>query len=700
MRVKDGVTNVDVAALAADLRDQIVGARFDKAFQPAKDQVLLRFRRKGSGRQDLLFELGRFATLTKRPPANPDAPSMVAKILRKTFGNARVRGVAQIGFDRLLRIDLERGDGRRAIVLELFGDGNLIILDSEGTIELPMRGGDFGARRVRKGEAYQPPPGGSRPFEMDLAELRRAGGDAKRDLVRFLALDLGFGPLWGEELCLRADVVKTAKPPSLGDAEWAAIHAAIQELSAAITAADLTPAVVFEGEAPVDALPFVMQRYPRPAFAYEEANSFVEALDTFFIGGEEPEGEESDDPRRPRFEEARGKLRRQLDQMEGAIAGFEQEEADERLHGDTLYACFQDVQGLLDNLTQARETRSWQEIAQVLADGRAAGNPAAQMVLDLRPHNGTALLALTTTDGEPREVEIDLRKSVQENADDHYTASKKARSRREGAGKAVDDARKRLADLEKAGLDAFGKAPDRRERVSRHFWFETYRWTITPGGFVAVGGRSAPQNDAVVKKYMRAGDRYVHAEIHGAPSVVVRTPDGSSRDVEEADLEAACHFAACASRAWRTFGQASAYWVTPEQVSKTPRSGEFVPRGAWIVHGKRNTIAHLPMVWAVGEVLFAIDGRPLKPEDAEAVDRPPVPKLVGGALNVIREYATRWVLMEPGDLSANDAAATLSKAFDSTIEDAQAALPGGPVRFTQWHGLSEPKADDDLEDDS
>ncbi len=698
MRIKDGVTNVDVAALAADLRDQLVGARFDKAFQPAKDQVLLRFRRKGTGRQDLLFELGRFATITRRPPENPNNPSMVAKILRNTFGNARVRGVCQIGFDRLMRIDLERGDGQRAVVLELFGDGNLIILDSEGVIELPMRGGDFGARRVRKGEIYQPPPGGSRPFEMDLAALRRAGGEAKRDLVRFLALDLGFGPLWGEELCLRADVVKSAKPGQLTDDQWAAIHAAIQDLHAAIERADLTPAVVFEGETAVDAVPFVMQRYPRPDFAYEESNSFVEALDTFFVGGDEQGDDELDDPRRARFEEARGKLRRQLAQMEGAIAGFEEEEAAERVHGDTLYASFQDVQALLDNLSKARETRSWQQIAQVLADGRAADNPAAQMVVDLRPHNGTAILALTTTEGEPREVEIDLRKSVQENADDHYTASKKARSRREGAAKAVAETRKRLEDLEKAGLDAFGKAPERRERVSRHFWFETYRWTITPGGFIAVGGRSAPQNDAVVKKYMSPGDRYVHAEIHGAPSVVVRTPDGSARDIADEDLQAACHFAACASRAWRTFGQASAYWVTPEQVSKTPRSGEFVPRGAWIIHGKRNTIGHLPMVWAVGEVAFANDGRPMTPEEAEASDREPIPKLVGATPDTIRRYAKRWVVMEPGDVGANDAAVTLAASFGATVEESQATLPGGSIRFTEWHGVSQ--AASDGEDDS
>ncbi|HEX2065257.1 MAG TPA: NFACT family protein, partial [Candidatus Thermoplasmatota archaeon] len=128
--MKQGMTNVDVAALAAELAPLLVGGRLEKAYQPAKEQVLLRLRRKGVGRIDLLFELGRFLTVTQRPPENPDKPSMVAQVLRQQLENARVAGLAQVGFDRLLRIDLERGDGRRSLVFELFGDGNLLLLDA------------------------------------------------------------------------------------------------------------------------------------------------------------------------------------------------------------------------------------------------------------------------------------------------------------------------------------------------------------------------------------------------------------------------------------------------------------------------------------------------------------------------------------------------------------------------------------------
>lgn len=672
------MTNVDVAALAAELSRLLDGARVDKAYQPAKDRVLIRFRQRGLGRLDLLFELGRFVTVTKRAIDNPDRPSMVAKILRQKYGNARVVGVSQVGFDRLMRIDLER-DARRSIVLELFGEGNMLLLDEGGTIFLPMRGEDYGARKLRQGEAYQAPPGGARPFDLDVDALREAAGRGRgKDVVRFLAMDLGFGGQWAEELCARAGLDKKAAPKELDDGAWGALHAAVAELGADIARNDLAPALVYEDGELTDAVPFTMETLRPPKHVYEEAPTFREALDAFFVGIET--GEDEDDPRRARFEEAKGKLERQVKQMEDAIAGFQEEEDARRADGEALYARFQEVQKVLDDLQAARQARSWQEIEATLRHARESGDAAAQVVRELRPHNGTAVLRVEDTEGRVRDVEVSLNASVQENADACYQAAKKGKARQEGASKALRDARARLDDLVRKGLDAFGEPRKKVARQKRHFWYESYRWTFTPGGLIAVGGRNAGQNDQVVKKYLRDGDRYVHADIHGAPSVVVRPVDAPPTDVGEDDLRVAGQFAVCSSRAWRQFGAASAYWVTPQQVDKTPRTGEFVPRGAWIVHGKRNSLEGLPVAWAVGMVRIGPDGVPV-PAGQDAPERS-VEKLAGGPPDGIRPFAESLLEMEPGDVEPNDAAVRLAERFGVDVEDAQAVLPPGPVRWS------------------
>lgn len=42
--------------------------------------------------------------------------------------------------------------------------------------------------------------------------------------------------------------------------------------------------------------------------------------------------------------------------------------------------------------------------------------------------------------------------------------------------------------------------------------------------FVVIAGRDMMQNELLVKRYMKSGDLYVHADIHGASSVIIKNP--------------------------------------------------------------------------------------------------------------------------------------------------------------------------------
>lgn len=42
-----------------------------------------------------------------------------------------------------------------------------------------------------------------------------------------------------------------------------------------------------------------------------------------------------------------------------------------------------------------------------------------------------------------------------------------------------------------------------------------------------IGGRDQQQNELIVKRYLRAGDLYVHADLTGASSVVIKNPTGN-----------------------------------------------------------------------------------------------------------------------------------------------------------------------------
>lgn len=41
-----------------------------------------------------------------------------------------------------------------------------------------------------------------------------------------------------------------------------------------------------------------------------------------------------------------------------------------------------------------------------------------------------------------------------------------------------------------------------------------------------IGGRDQVQNELIVKRYMKPGDIYVHADLSGASSIVIKNPSG------------------------------------------------------------------------------------------------------------------------------------------------------------------------------
>jgi NFACT protein RNA binding domain len=142
--------------------------------------------------------------------------------------------------------------------------------------------------------------------------------------------------------------------------------------------------------------------------------------------------------------------------------------------------------------------------------------------------------------------------------------------------------------------------------------------------------------------------------------------------ITEQTLYEACEFAVATSRAWNAkIGSAAGYWVLPEQVSKTPQSGEALARGAFVIRGKRNYSNKIEIKLGVGEVRF--EG---------------VRKIMCAPEKSMRASSTRFVLIKPGEKDKNAIAKKLSDIFEVPIEELQSILPPGDVEIVEQVGLS------------
>lgn len=63
-------------------------------------------------------------------------------------------------------------------------------------------------------------------------------------------------------------------------------------------------------------------------------------------------------------------------------------------------------------------------------------------------------------------------------------------------------------------------------RARKPYWFEKFIWFISSENFLVIGGRDRQQNEQIVRRYLLKGDYYVHGDLHGASSVVIKNPTG------------------------------------------------------------------------------------------------------------------------------------------------------------------------------
>ncbi len=256
------------------------------------------------------------------------------------------------------------------------------------------------------------------------------------------------------------------------------------------------------------------------------------------------------------------------------------------------------------------------------------------------------------------QISIDIRKTVEENAAYYFEQAKKAKRKLAGIDATIRRFRDEMAELEqKKEIAAFEEKKKQAKAVRKKEWYEKFHWFISSEGFLCIGGRDATSNEVVVKKHTDKNDLVFHTEAPGSPFFVIKT---EGKKPGEATIQEAAQATAIYSRAWKLGIVADVYWVLPEQASKKAVSGEYMPRGAFMIYGKRNYV-RTQMTAGVG---MLSDGR-----------------IMGGPIEAVNKNCEKFVTVIQGDEKPSSAAKKIAKKTGTEDIDAiVAALPTGGVK--------------------
>lgn len=539
----------DLVALVQEFTT-LQGSRLQSVYNVGNTHIyLLKFQTE-AGKVFVGLQGGSFILQLHNPPTErPKLPSSFCQKLRKHLKNKRLQNVELLNQDRIMDFQFGSDSFAHHLVVELYGDGNVVLTDNQYKILSFIYPQRYHGERIRVQTNYLDCLSGGDSKQNDdssettLPNLKRLEGQLLRTYGKDIAKETIFQ-------------IKHTKSELTNELYQSCLNQVLQRITdrpcVGLLYEEMCNPIQYEylGERPIKST------FP----------TFSEALETYLSHlwpstpkpvkeeVDSPEGDEMSVTQRQEatmiriYQEKVTKLQTQIDRLESEI----------------VY--------LTDHPDQVQQTLQ---------------NPGEIQGVDRTVQHATG-----TSLGE---ISLHSKMSYYDNLSHHHHQRKTLHHRLEkghsGHEKALTGFKQRNVIQKKSS-----KPTPSRVGLKTTAWYQAFHWFITTHGYLVICGRNSSQNETVVKRYLESRDIYLHSEIAGCGSAVLKVPAGIlPESIHPVDLEEAGAFVICHSRAWKDRVPDRAYWTLSNQVSKTTETGEYVQKGSFIVRGKRNYLSQIKL---------------------------------------------------------------------------------------------------------
>ena len=244
--MKKEMSSFDVRSIATEL-SALEGAHMDKIFQWGAGNVLFRINVQGEGKKDLFFKDKKWLSSPAMKPETPIQPTSFATYLRKYIDNARIGKVRQIGFDRVIEMEILKADSEYKLIFEIFGGGNVLLV-KDGIIDTCLIQKTMRDRKVRPKEPYIWPQPRFNPIESTEEDFKNAFKESEADCVRTLATAVNLGGQYAEEVCKRSGVEKNTPASEISGEMLSKMFAEVKDIVEHVISVPETTAYLRDGK--------------------------------------------------------------------------------------------------------------------------------------------------------------------------------------------------------------------------------------------------------------------------------------------------------------------------------------------------------------------------------------------------------------------------------------------------------------------
>ncbi len=630
------LAGIELRYLVETISEQVQGYYISNIYGITKDSIL--FKLHHTEKSDLFMMISTYGVWLTSVKIEQVEPNRLLKRLRSDLLRLKLKKIEQIGAERIAYFTFEGFGKEFVLVGEFFGDGNILLCSKEMKILALQHSIAVRHRKLGVGLEYvQPPNSGLDIFniaESDFDDLKST------DLVaaKWFGRTLGLPKKYVEAVFGIAKVDGKKIGNLLTVEEIKLIFETVKKIITDVTSGN-HDAVIVRNEK-TEVIPVKLGGVLEGEVT--AANSFIEGLDTVFTENIVKKGkliQSSGSDKKIK------ELQTQISEQEKAV-----ETVKERSKNITKVA-----NSLLEMVSLGILSIEDTASKEILA------NHNAKLVSE----KGISLIII-----EEEKIKINTQSPLQSIASVLFNEGKKQSSAIPSIQSIKEKTEKKLEKLQ-------NKTESEKDlllvtEIRKKSWYERYRWFFTTDGYLAIGGRDAASNSAVIRKHLDKNDKVFHGDIFGSPFFILKDselgPDTSMNEI--------AHATVCFSRAWREgmYG-VSAYWIYPDQVKKSAPSGEFLPKGSFTIEGQRNFIKSDTLRLAVGIIK--------QDEGYVLTCGPPKP---------IEKYSMLYAIIEPHGSEMAETAKKIRTEFSKfeeviaksiPVDDYVRALPAGKSQIVK-----------------
>ncbi len=526
--------------------------------------------------------------------------------LRKNLLRARLIKFEQPPGERICIMHFETKKGKRKVICEFFREGNIVVVDENNKILSCLKKLKVRHREIFPGNIYEFPPLRATSIENFEIEDLKSIYETDLEIAKWIGRNYSLSKKYIEEILEKTDIDKKKECNKLSSEEVNRLEKEILELVKIIKSHDLNVWVAKDGEL-IEDISLINLDHSKEK-KYYESESMMDELDSYItLNLSKDQTVIKQEP-----------INKKIIELEKSIKS--QEEA------------------YNNNKNKAIELR---DLAIELSKANSYNEILTGKEIEIINYRSN-IIKIPFIDSE---LEIDKEISAIKLSSLCFDQAKLL----ERKIKSIEIASLKL----KKDLDKIRKKREVQEEnkssikiKEETLWFEKFRWFISLEGDLVIGGRDSQSNVNIIKKYAKQNDLVFHSEIVGSPFFIIKEGVSDTTITEIATATASF------SRAWKSESSVDVYYVRYEQVKKGAPSGMSMPKGSFMIEGKKTILKKVKLELAIGAVIH--NGRHT---------------IMSGPIDAVMRKASAYVIIRPGKRKSSDIAKLIKNDFISKLDN-------------------------------